>query len=105
MTVVTVLAVMAALLGLGVAFYGPGAHARDLHPQTRPVAEGVTDEYETQGRRAPRGMTLIEIMVVLVIPAHASAVVIAVFPSCRGRVDRTAGHREPRLGAQALQRS
>jgi len=41
-TAVTVLAVMAALLGLGIAFYGPGAHARDLHPQTRPVAEGVT---------------------------------------------------------------
>jgi hypothetical protein len=41
-TAVTVLAVMAALLGLGIAFYGPGAHARDLHPQIRPVAEGVT---------------------------------------------------------------
>ncbi|MGZ6028021.1 MAG: hypothetical protein ACXWK5_01275 [Myxococcaceae bacterium] len=41
-TAVTVLAVVAALLGLGIAFYGPGAHARAIHPQIRPVAEGVT---------------------------------------------------------------
>ena len=44
-----------------------------------------------KGRRAPRGMTLIEIMVVLVILGLiASAVVIAVFPQLqRARVDRT----------------
>lgn len=42
LTAVTVLAVVAALLGLGIAFYGPGAQARALHPQVRPVAEGVT---------------------------------------------------------------
>ena len=44
-----------------------------------------------QGRRAPRGMTLIEIMVVLVILGLiASAVVIAVFPQLqKARVDRT----------------
>lgn len=41
-TAVTVLAVVAALLGLGIAFYGPGAQARAIHPQIRPVAEGVT---------------------------------------------------------------
>ena len=41
-TAVTVLAVVAALLGLGIAFYGPGAQARAFHPQIRPVAEGVT---------------------------------------------------------------
>ena len=27
---------------LGIALYGPGAQARALHVQTRPVAEGVT---------------------------------------------------------------
>jgi len=42
LTAVTVLAVVAALLGLGIAFYGPGAEARALHPQVRPTAEGVT---------------------------------------------------------------
>jgi hypothetical protein len=42
LTAVTVLAVVAALLGLGIAFYGPGAQARAIHPQIRPVAEGVT---------------------------------------------------------------
>lgn len=44
-----------------------------------------------QGRPAPRGMTLIEIMVVLVILGLiASAVVIAVFPQLqKARVDRT----------------
>jgi len=44
-----------------------------------------------KGRRAPRGMTLIEIMVVLVILGLiASAVVIAVFPQLqRARIDRT----------------
>lgn len=44
-----------------------------------------------QGRRAARGMTLIEIMVVLVILGLiASAVVIAVFPQLqKARVDRT----------------
>ena len=44
-----------------------------------------------KGRRAPRGMTLIEIMVVLVILGIiASAVVIAVFPQLqKARVDRT----------------
>lgn len=41
-TAVTVLAVVAALLGLGIAFYGPGAQARAIHHQIRPVAEGVT---------------------------------------------------------------
>ena len=46
---------------------------------------------EHKGRRAPRGMTLIEIMVVLVILGLiASAVVIAVFPQLqKARVDRT----------------
>ncbi|HVP62772.1 MAG TPA: hypothetical protein VMT11_19605 [Myxococcaceae bacterium] len=42
LTAATVIAVVAALLGLGIAFYGPGAQARALHPQIRPVAEGVT---------------------------------------------------------------
>jgi len=42
LTAATVLAVVAALLGLGIAFYGPGAQGRALHPQIRPVAEGVT---------------------------------------------------------------
>ena len=44
-----------------------------------------------KGRRAPRGMTLIEIMVLLLILGLiASAVVIAVFPQLqRARVDRT----------------
>ena len=44
-----------------------------------------------KGRRTPRGMTLIEIMVVLVILGLiASAVVIAVFPQLqKARVDRT----------------
>jgi len=44
-----------------------------------------------KGRRAPRGMTLIEIMVVLVILGLiASAVVIAVFPQLqKARIDRT----------------
>ena len=41
-TAVTVLAVVVALLGLGIALYGPGAQARALHSQIRPVAEGVT---------------------------------------------------------------
>jgi hypothetical protein len=41
-TAATVLAVMVALVVLGIAFYGPGAQARALHNQTRPVAEGVT---------------------------------------------------------------
>jgi hypothetical protein len=41
LTAATVLAVVAALLGLGIAFYGPGAQARALHSQIRPVAEGV----------------------------------------------------------------
>jgi hypothetical protein len=42
LTAATVLAVVVALLGLGIAFYGPGAQARALHSQVRPVAEGVT---------------------------------------------------------------
>ncbi|HUM09330.1 MAG TPA: hypothetical protein VLT82_00100 [Myxococcaceae bacterium] len=42
LTAVTVLAVIVALLGLGIAFYGPGAQARALRSQIRPVAEGVT---------------------------------------------------------------
>ena len=42
LTAATVLAVVVALLGLGIALYGPGAHAHALHPQIRPVAEGVT---------------------------------------------------------------
>ena len=44
-----------------------------------------------KGRRAPRGMTLIEIMVVLVILGLiASAVVIAVFPQLqKARIDQT----------------
>jgi hypothetical protein len=41
LTAATVLAVVVALLGLGIAFYGPGAQARALI-QIRPVAEGVT---------------------------------------------------------------
>ncbi len=41
LTAVTVLAVVVALLGLGIAFYGPGAQARALHSQIRPMAEGV----------------------------------------------------------------
>jgi len=41
-TAATVLAVVAALLGLGLAFYGPGARAQAFHPQIRPVAEGVS---------------------------------------------------------------
>ena len=41
-TAVTVLAVVAALLGLGIAFYGPGESARVLHPQIRQAAEGVS---------------------------------------------------------------
>ena len=41
-TAATVLAVVAALLGLGIAFYGPGAQARALQTQVRPMAEGVT---------------------------------------------------------------
>ncbi|HZJ53507.1 MAG TPA: hypothetical protein VFD38_05160 [Myxococcaceae bacterium] len=41
-TAATVLAVVVALLGLGIALYGPGAQARALYPQVRPVAEGVT---------------------------------------------------------------
>ena len=46
---------------------------------------------QSKGRRAPRGMTLIEIMVVLVILGLiASAVVIAVFPQLqKARVERT----------------
>lgn len=42
LTAATVLAVVVALVGLGIAFYGPGAQARALHSQIRPVAEGVT---------------------------------------------------------------
>jgi hypothetical protein len=42
LTAATVLAVVAALLGLGIAFYGPGAQARAIQSQIRPVAEGVT---------------------------------------------------------------
>lgn len=42
LTAATVLAVVVALLGLGIALYGPGAQARALHPQIRPAAEGVT---------------------------------------------------------------
>ena len=42
LTTATVLAVMVALGGLGIALYGPGAQARALHNQIRPVAEGVT---------------------------------------------------------------
>ena len=42
LTAVTVLAIMVALVGLGIALYGPGAQARALHNQIRPVAEGVT---------------------------------------------------------------
>jgi hypothetical protein len=42
LTAATVLAVMVALLGLGFALYGPGAQARAILPQIRPVAEGVT---------------------------------------------------------------
>jgi len=42
LTAATVLAVVVALLGLGIALYGPGAQARALHPQIRPTAEGVT---------------------------------------------------------------
>ena len=41
-TAVTVLAVVAALLVLGIVFYGPGVHARALHPQVRQKAEGVS---------------------------------------------------------------
>jgi hypothetical protein len=41
-TAATVLAVVVALLGLGIVLYGPGAQARALHFQIRPVAEGVT---------------------------------------------------------------
>jgi len=42
LTTATVLAIMVALVGLGIALYGPGAQARALHNQIRPVAEGVT---------------------------------------------------------------
>ena len=42
LTTATVLAVMVALVGLGIALYGPGAQARALHNQIRPAAEGVT---------------------------------------------------------------
>ena len=41
-TAATVLAVMVALVVLGIALYGPGAQARAFHNQIRPVAEGVT---------------------------------------------------------------
>ena len=41
LTAATVLAVVVALLGLGIALYGPGAQAR-ASTQIRPVAEGVT---------------------------------------------------------------
>ena len=41
-TAAPVLAVMVALVGLGIALYGPGAQARALHNQIRPVAEGVS---------------------------------------------------------------
>ena len=41
-TAATVLAVMVALVILGITLYGPGAQARALHNQIRPVAEGVT---------------------------------------------------------------
>jgi hypothetical protein len=42
LTAATVLAVVVALLGLGIALYGPGAQAQALHPQIRLTAEGVT---------------------------------------------------------------
>ena len=42
LTTATVLAIMVALVGLGIALYGPGAQARAFHNQIRPVAEGVT---------------------------------------------------------------
>jgi len=42
LTTATVLAIMVALVGLGIALYGPGAQARALHNQIRPLAEGVT---------------------------------------------------------------
>jgi len=42
LTTATVLAVMVALVVLGIALYGPGAQARAFHNQIRPVAEGVT---------------------------------------------------------------
>ena len=42
LTAATVLAVMVALVVLGIALYGPGAQAWALHNQIRPVAEGVT---------------------------------------------------------------
>ncbi|HZW89680.1 MAG TPA: hypothetical protein VFF12_11425 [Myxococcaceae bacterium] len=42
LTAATVLAVMVALVVLGITLYGPGAQARALHNQIRPVAEGVT---------------------------------------------------------------
>jgi len=42
LTAATVLAVMVALVVLGIALYGPGAQARALHNQIRPAAEGVT---------------------------------------------------------------
>jgi len=41
LTAATVLAVVVALLGLAISFYGPGAQARSLPSQVRPVAEGV----------------------------------------------------------------
>jgi hypothetical protein len=41
LTAATVLAVVVALLGLAISFYGPGAQARAFHPQIRPAAEGV----------------------------------------------------------------
>jgi hypothetical protein len=41
LTAATILAVVVALLGLAISFYGPGAQARAFHPQIRPAAEGV----------------------------------------------------------------
>ena len=41
-TAMTVLAVVAALLGLAIAFYGPGESARVVQPQFRQTAEGVS---------------------------------------------------------------
>jgi len=41
LTAVTVLAVVVALLGLAISFYGPAAQARAVRSQIRPAAEGV----------------------------------------------------------------
>jgi hypothetical protein len=39
-TTATLLAVVVALVALGIAFYGPGAHARTLTQQIRHTADG-----------------------------------------------------------------